>query len=321
MACAAHAQSSVTLYGIVDTGIRYTNNAHGAVATTNSNGWLSSSRWGLKGSEDLGDGWKAIFQIENGFNPSNGALDNTSNVLFNRMSYVGISGPYGTLTAGRQWDLAHDIIYDLDPFYLQYPGIIPLTPALDGIHFNNDVKYNGTFGPVRLTAENSFGGVAGNINDGTSRSVGVQYKAGFAELGGVYIHKRSLVGVSYISDDYYALATSLTFGSVRFAGGFMNENQDGLIGTPAVRTENYWVGANYTVSVPIRLSAGLYETNLPNTEGKRDLGIIGVTYALSKRTSLFAEGDFTRYRGAYVTNAALNAQHQIGVTVGIDHDF
>lgn len=322
--CAAHAQSSVTLYGIVDGGVRYTNNGHGAVTTMNTNSWLSSNRVGVIGHEDLGAGWQANFQLEEGFNEATGALDNTSGILFNRMAYVGVSGPYGALTLGRQWNLAHDIVYDLDPFYLQYPSIIPLTPALDGIHFSNDAKYKGEFGPFKVSFENSFGGVAGNINDGTARSAGVLYKSGFIEVGGVYVHKRTLVGANYLPDDYYALGTQMVFGPLRLAGGFMNENQDGLAGSPAVRTENYWAGVTYAVSPSTRIAVGGYETSLPNSDGKRDLGIVSVTYSLSKSTQLYAETDFTRYRGSYVTNTTLNpqkAQRQVGATVGIDHNF
>ncbi|NKJ51225.1 hypothetical protein CIC12_31800 [Burkholderia sp. SG-MS1] len=324
MTCAAHAQSSVTLYGIIDTGIRYTNNGHGSVTTMNTNGWLSSSRVGFTGQEDLGAGWKAIFQLETGFNVSNGALDNTTGLLFNRMAYVGFKSPYGTLTLGRQWNLAHDIIYDFDPFFLQYPSIVPLTPALDGVHFSNDAKYKGEFGPFRFSMENSFGGVAGNFSDGSARGVGMRYKSGFIELGGVYIHKRTLVGTNYVPDNYYALGTRLVFGSLMLSGGYMNENQDGIAGSNPVRTENYWVGATYDITAFTRIGAGVYETSLPNTDGKRDIGIVSVTYSLSKRTRLYVETDFTRYRGSYATNTTLNpqkAQRQIAGTIGIDHSF
>jgi predicted porin len=290
----------------------------------NTNGWLSSNRIGFTGQEDLGAGWKAIFQLETGFNLSNGALDNTSGLLFNRMSYVGVKGPYGTLTLGRQWNLAHDMMYDFDPFFLQYPGIVPLTPALDGIHFSNNAKYKGEFGPFKVSFENSFGGVAGNFNEGSARSAGMQYKSGFFEGGAVYIHRSVLVGANYVPDNYYALGTRLTFGPLMVSGGYMNENQAGFAGSNPVRTENYWGGATYDITGFTRVGGGVYITNLPNTNGKRNLGIVSVTHSLSKRTLLYAEVDYTRFSGSYVTNTTLNpqkAQHQIGATVGIDHNF
>ncbi|WP_347554179.1 porin [Robbsia sp. KACC 23696] len=324
IASAAQAQSSVTLYGIADSGIRYSNDGHGALTTMESNGWLSSSRVGFLGHEDLGAGWKANFQLEEGFSVASGALDNTTGVLFNRMAYIGLSGPYGALTLGRQWALAHDVVFDLDPFYLQYPTIVPLTQALDGIHYSNDAKYKVDVGPFLFSMENAFGNVAGDFNSGAARSVGLRYKTPNVELGTVYTHRTVLVGTNYLSDDYYALGAQAVLGGLRFAGGFMNQNQSGLLTTQAVRTENYWFGITYAISAATRIGGAAYETRLPNTGGAHDLGIVSVIHSLSKRTKLYAETDFSRYRGSYVTDATLNphhAQRQIGVTVGIDHSF
>ncbi len=106
MASVAHAQSSVTLYGTIDTSITYVRNADGGknlwALGNSSAGNLSSSRWGLKGSEDLAGGLAAIFQLENGFNPSTGGLGQGSR-MFGRQTYVGLtSNRYGSITLGRQ---------------------------------------------------------------------------------------------------------------------------------------------------------------------------------------------------------------------------
>lgn len=93
-ATAAHAQSSVTLYGLIDAGIMYTNN----VASGNSHGGLvqattgavNGSRFGVRGTEDLGGGLKALFVLENGFNAENGKLGQDGR-LFGRFAYVGLS--------------------------------------------------------------------------------------------------------------------------------------------------------------------------------------------------------------------------------------
>jgi len=119
VAMGAHAQSAVTLYGIVDTGIGYQNSAttlsptSGAASARPSpggssqvkmiNGIWAGSRFGLKGSEDLGGGTKAIFQLEEGFNSATGA-QSVSGLAFNRQAWVGMTnGTFGTLTAGRQY--------------------------------------------------------------------------------------------------------------------------------------------------------------------------------------------------------------------------
>src|ERR1700691_2693704 len=73
-ATAAHAQSSVTLYGLIDADITYTSNQAGHSTWQETDGAINTSRWGLRGSEDLGGGLKAIFTLENGFNVSTGAL-------------------------------------------------------------------------------------------------------------------------------------------------------------------------------------------------------------------------------------------------------
>src|SRR5579875_4171315 len=89
-ATAAHAQSSVTLYGLIDAGITYTNNQNGHSNWKASSGSVNGSRWGLRGAEDLGGGLKAIFTLENGFNIMNGT-NGQGGAEFGRQAYVGIS--------------------------------------------------------------------------------------------------------------------------------------------------------------------------------------------------------------------------------------
>src|SRR6266702_1443685 len=92
----AYSQGSVTLYGLVDAGFLYSNNVGGQKLYAMSSGNLQGSRWGLKGTEDLGGGMKAIFVLENGFNVMTGALGQGGNE-FGRQAYVGVSVErYGT---------------------------------------------------------------------------------------------------------------------------------------------------------------------------------------------------------------------------------
>ncbi|WP_246793021.1 porin [Burkholderia perseverans] len=320
----AHAQSSVTLAGVVDGGIRYTRNGLGSQYSMNSNGFFGSNRLDFIGKEDLGGGYNAHFRLESGFNLGNGAFDNTNNVAFNRGAYLGLGGWFGSLDFGRQYTIAHDVVYDYDPFNFAYPGIIPLTPATDGTRFNNDVKYTGKYGPFRLRVDNAFGGVAGNFNGGSSRGVGLQYKMGAVNVGGAYIHRTVLSGTTYQPDNYYTLGAALTFGALRLAGGYMNENLDASAPNQAVRTLNYWGGATYALTPYTRIGAAYYITDLPNSSGKRSQGLVSIAYSLSKRTVLYAECDYTRFAGSYISNKALNATqqpHQLAATVGINHAF
>ncbi|MGI4848214.1 MAG: porin, partial [Janthinobacterium lividum] len=99
----AYAQSSIVTYGIVDTSIRYisSDNAAGQSNLRMDNGAISNSRFGFRGTEDLGGGLKALFKLEGGFNSDTGTASSAGS-LFNRKAYVGVGSSYGELTLGRQ---------------------------------------------------------------------------------------------------------------------------------------------------------------------------------------------------------------------------
>ena len=111
----AQAQSTVTLYGIVDDGFNWTSNAGGHNLYNMSSGVLQASRWGLRGKEDLGGGLAAVFVLENGFDPNNGSLaqknrGSTQGLMFGCQAYVGLSVLYGSVLLGRQYDSVVDYV-------------------------------------------------------------------------------------------------------------------------------------------------------------------------------------------------------------------
>jgi len=116
-ATAANAQSSVTLYGLIDAGFTYVNNeaasnvAKGSAAAFRlSSGNINGSRWGLRGTEDLGGGMKAIFTLESGFSMGDGSALQGGRE-FGRQAYAGIStAQFGTVTLGRQYDSVVDYL-------------------------------------------------------------------------------------------------------------------------------------------------------------------------------------------------------------------
>ncbi|MCA3877817.1 MAG: porin, partial [Burkholderia sp.] len=134
----AYAQSSVTLYGVVDAGIAYTNNQGGASNIQQTSGKLSGSRWGLKGAEDLGGGLQAVFTLESGFRPSDGGLGQGGR-LFGRSAYVGLGKKgLGTLTLGRQYEPITDLV-------AQYSGAgfwSPATHVGDNDNLNQSFRLN-----------------------------------------------------------------------------------------------------------------------------------------------------------------------------------
>ena len=171
----AFAQSSVTLYGIVDEAVRYQTNAaaggHDLVSMTS--GPETHSRWGLKGSEDLGDDWSAIFHLENGFEAFDGQL-HVPNTLFSRQAYVGLSNKrWGSLTFGLQYAPAYDTLGDLfDP--LTVGNYWQNSWAYNGIgsylEVNTSVKYQGTFDNLAIDALYGFSNQAGALGTEIGRA-------------------------------------------------------------------------------------------------------------------------------------------------------
>jgi GBP family porin len=113
---AAAAESSVTLYGLVDANIQYLDNG-GVHSYAEKSGGSTGSLFGLKGTEDLGGGLKARFNVETGFNVNNGGLFADTSALFYRQAWVGLShDQYGSVTMGRQYEPSFRVIYPSDPF-------------------------------------------------------------------------------------------------------------------------------------------------------------------------------------------------------------
>lgn len=203
----AFAQSSVTLYGIIDVGFNYLSNAqtgrsggalvgHSQYSMQDGSYGLNGSRWGLLGSEDLGGGLSAIFRLESGYSITNGTLGQ-GGALMGRQSYVGLSSTqYGTVTLGRQYD---SIANYVQPFSAaaQWGGYLSghvgdIDNVLNTHRINNSIKYNSpklngfTFGGMY-----SLGGVAGHPGQNQVWSAGLGYSAGYFSLGAAYLNARN----------------------------------------------------------------------------------------------------------------------------------
>ena len=181
-AAPAFAQSSVTLYGLIDMGIGYTNDVGGKSNYQMASGFAQGSRWGLKGTEDLGGGYSALFQIESGFNGASGTLAQGGRA-FGRQAYVGLgSTRFGTVTLGRQYDSLVDY---LAPTTANGSwGVYPFSHPLDNDNTGNSFRVNNT---VKYASPDfsgfSFGGTYSFSNDtgfanNRQWSVGAQYENG-----------------------------------------------------------------------------------------------------------------------------------------------
>ncbi|POR47978.1 putative porin [Paraburkholderia eburnea] len=190
------AQSSVTLYGMLDAGISYTSNVGGHKEVGLAGGAAGSNKWGLKGQEDLGGGLKAVFKLENGFNIATGGIGGqgpigSSRSLFNRQAYVGLaSDQYGTVRLGRQLDAVTEMVQGLtgdgiSASAFSTPGDVDNND--NTTNQNNAVKYiSPIFNGFQVEGAYSFGGVAGATGSGQSWSVAADYAQGGLTAAGGY---------------------------------------------------------------------------------------------------------------------------------------
>ena len=192
-AISAHAQSSVTLYGSLDAGVVYANNAGGHPAWNQGSGALSDTYFGLKGSEDLGGGLHAIFRLENGFNLNNGK-DTEAGTMFNRQAYVGLqSNQYGALTLGRQYDSMVDYVAPLSDAGSGFGNNLAAHPFdndnLDhSFSIRNSVKYqSASYAGVKFGGLYGFSNDAGQFANNRAWSVGVSYGAGPLNVAAAYL--------------------------------------------------------------------------------------------------------------------------------------
>jgi predicted porin len=240
-ATVAHAQSSVTLYGIIDEAIMFNSNVTAAglpagghkVYLESLNGPYGS-RWGLKGAEDLGGGTKAIFTLESGINLNNGALAQ-GGLQFGRQAFVGLSDArYGTVTLGRQYDSVVNYAQAVTaPGYLagepfQHPG--DLDNTANSLRTNNAIRYaSPNIRGLTFGAELSLGGIPGNITGGGGYSAGAAYANGSVTLGLAYL--------------YFKNPTSSSAGA-----GFFTSNGSGtqLIG---ILNKGYATASSYQVAI------------------------------------------------------------------------
>lgn len=191
---AAHAQSSVTLYGIVDAGFTYNSNVAGnrQYALTSGNG--AGDRWGLKGVEQLGGGLAAIFDIESGFSITNGTTSQ-GGTQFGRQVYTGLSSDMGSVTLGRQTALTNDFVANFSSGstwaaagtgYGSHVGDLDNLVALN--RTNNSIKYRSpVYRGLTVSSAYAFGGVPGTLSQDQIWELGASYAGGPFQLAAGYL--------------------------------------------------------------------------------------------------------------------------------------
>jgi predicted porin len=215
---AAHAQSSVTLYGTLDTGLDYISNQKTAAGGKSNamleSGNLSTDRWGLRGNEDLGGGLSAVFDLENGFNIDSGKFSNGGDE-FGRQAWVGIaSKQWGTVTLGRQYDFLVDFVAPLSATGSGFGGNIADHP-FDNDNLNNDLRMNNalkfrsaTYDGLTVGGAYAFSNAAGGFSNNNAYSLGAQWAGGPFNLAVAYLQVDQPGGVNQPTNSGGAVSSS-----------------------------------------------------------------------------------------------------------------
>ena len=361
---AAFAQSSVTLYGIIDTGVEYVSHANAAgdrvfrmPAVTGE----LPSRWGLRGVEDLGGGYSAVFTLENGFNTRGGDLGQGGR-LFGRQAFVGVKSPYGTLAFGRQYTMTYLALMGADIIGPDIYGLGSLDAYVPNARADNSVTYLGTYSGVTLGASYSFGrdaaGTGNSPGQGTCAgsvpgqptqcrdwSVMLKYDASSFGVAASYEEQRGgtnaaanffdgvtpTILTSAADKDVRAQVSGYAkFGNAKVGAGWLNRRvSTDAAAVPDVRSNLFFIGASYFVMPAFLVDGEVYRIVNNEHDTRATMGTLRTTYLLSARTAVYAQGSYlansakARYSvsGGGGGTTPASGVGQMGVMLGVRHTF
>jgi predicted porin len=325
---AASAQSSVTLFGVLDANVRQIDNNGVKVKQLGTDG-LASNRLGFRGTEDLGGGLKAGFWLEAALNADDGTI-NSSGKFWHRRSTVSLEGGFGEIRLGRDYTPTYTGISNFDVFGDNGVGKFSnLQSKLTGTVNTNSRADN----QVQYFLPKNLGGVYGTLavaaGEGTvgNKYVGgrVGYAAGPLDVSGSY----GTTDANATEDKYKigSIGAAYDFGVVRLVGSFSQmkflSREEKLI----------LIGATVPVGPGLfRASFGRADlsggTGATRTADADDASLIAVGYVhnLSKRTALY--GTYSRIANKGAQNFALattpalpNGQKSQGIEAGLRHSF
>jgi predicted porin len=296
-----HAQSSVTLYGRLDAGIEYMSGlANGNGGSTSrwraESGDWGTSLWGLKGTEDLGGGNKAVFHLEGGFNTMTGAFG-SNGTIWNRYATVGLSNDrYGTLLLGRELAIANGV-WDFDPFGQTNWSSASLARGRNWITNSNNISYQSpqfqgfdVYGQYSLSNATNWNG-NGTTPAGRADGIQLTYTNAYFQVRGIYDEARDANGqlsdVFSYSREYFA-GLNIFLGQFKLQAVYQSSHADSA--APAnngvTSTQQVWGGVTWQATPAASLIAAVYHVNANHGGGNANIYTIGGSYNLSKRTLL-----------------------------------
>ncbi|WP_434667453.1 porin [Paraburkholderia sp. A3BS-1L] len=358
---AVHAQSSLTLYGAIDNGLLYQSTSASSFspkARNNGAIWqdkdaaIYASFWGMRGIEDVGGGYEINFELRSAFNSSSGKfqLSDTTGVaaIFDQVASVGISSPFGSLNAGRQYAPMIYAMADTDVRAGAYFGSI-LTAWLSmnqaagwsgansnlpiGALFDSNalVYQSPKFYGASFALEYAPGGVAGQLQGGTRESAVIKYSNFGLNLSAVYYNGHDTNPTSTSTptglnnNRFYYLG-----GMYRYMGVSVSLSY-GIGKNPSNSThvdiEMMSGGLGYQFTPSFSVTCGYYYLrDRNNTSNRSSAYSVGANYHLSKRTTAYLQAGYVDNRGTMSQWIAFGSPVAPGMStteamVGIRHSF
>ncbi len=330
------AAQSVTLYGRVDLGIQYSNKtgASDNHAAELYNGGVRPSIWGLKGVEPLGGDLSAFFNLEAHLFADTGASAREGQ-SFRRQANVGLRGPWGTVTLGRQYSpalLAH-IGTEPRAFREQFSGLYPYAlnqngnnPTNDvGVFVGNAISYANALGPVNLNVAYSFGEQTIGLRAGQAIAIGATY-GGPVTLSLSY---QKINDITSTSDGtrHIGLGAAFPLGAFTIKALYMGAQQQvaGLkiskVDTLSAGVDLAWGGAHTATLAVYR------NKDKENPSDKTTTLVLSDDYALSKRSTLYAQLAYAdadagaTARTTIISGGSFPDARTVAFGVGISHNF
>ncbi|MFS2007567.1 porin [Duganella sp. CT11-25] len=346
LSAAAQAPSAVEVYGLLDAGVVAERGCSGDCARTKvDSGIASGSRLGVRGREDLGGGTSAVYTLEAGILNDTGASDQNGK-LFGRQAYVGLDGPLGLVTLGRQYNLVYETLTDVaDPFHGGMAGSAANLVGYTNKRYDNTIKYQSPRARSGLIGSLIYSFGESPYNSKVNRAYGatIGYAKGVVNLSLTHQRKENLLDATGTTPpvDQSArntlVAANVDFG--RFIGyaaygrsrgdGSSPWDMDNPYGavaqsTPSNNSRDVLVG----VAVPMGATTFLASYIRKDDRGLADRDAnqlaVGFSYAFSKRTDWYASFAKIQNRngaGYTVGNASSGGHGDRAVNVGLRHSF
>ena len=330
-AAAQPAASTVTIYGLFDAAVRHASNvnAAGASRKTMEDGIMTGSRLGFRAREDLGGGWAALMTIESGFDPSTGlslqstpATDYGQEVaatrFWGREAHIGLRAPFGTLTLGRQYTVAHALAGRFQPQGNPTSTAHSLFSSHHVPRNDNMLRVDAKAGPVDLSLSHTFGEQATGGNGG--RAIGLGH-VGKGWAVGAY-HQRLSNAANTETRTIVGLGGNYKVNdTVHLYGGLMKRTAR----VSAQENQAWTLGANIELTPQVTLSLAHYDDEQSGSaalNGQRTVSWVTANYRFSRRTDVYAVLDRNEVTGGYARPAFMGRLGtQNGFVLGLRHRF